>query len=64
MIRNKTYKNVLCIAKRIQEKGYSREESLELSLKVFDNMEQANNGMPAEWFADKIISKQEYGKQL
>lgn len=28
-----------------------------MAVKIFDNMEIMQNGMPAEWFIDKIIKK-------
>ena len=43
----------------IQKKGYTKEESLNLALKVFD--EQMYKGsMSAEWFIDKMLTKEEY----
>lgn len=56
-MKRKTYNNVLKAGKLIQKKGYGEKESLEMAVKVFDNMEIINNGMPAEWFIDKIADK-------
>lgn len=39
MMRNKTYKNVLTLTRRIQAKGYTLEEANDLAINCF---EQAN----------------------
>lgn len=54
-MKQKTYKNVLKAAKMIQYKGYTKEQSLEMAVKVFDNMEITKNGMSAEWWIAKIV---------
>ena len=46
--------------KIVQAKGYEFNEASEIALKCFDNMEQAHNGMPVEWWLDKVISADEY----
>lgn len=46
--------------KMIQAKGYDFNEASEIALKCFDNMEQANNEMPVEWWLDKVITADEY----
>lgn len=56
-MKKKTYNNVLKAARLIRKKGYNEEESLEIAIKCFDNMEYANNGMPVEWFVNMIVEK-------
>lgn len=56
-MKRKTYNNVLKAGKLIEKKGYGKQESLEMAVKVFDNMELVKNGMSAEWFVDKIAIK-------
>ena len=59
-MKRKTYNNVMRAIKIIQSKGYGFDEASEIALKCFDNMEQAHNGMPAEWWLDKVITAAEY----
>ena len=59
-MKRKTYNNVMRAIKIVQAKGYEFNEAIEIALKCFDNMEQAHNGMPAEWWLDKVISADEY----
>lgn len=54
-MKRKTYRNVLRAMKMIQAKGYTEEQSLEMAISVFDNMESTKNGMSAEWWIDKIM---------
>ena len=56
-MKRKTYNNVLKAAKLIMKKGYEENESLEMAVQVFDNMEMLQNGMSAEWFIEKIAPK-------
>lgn len=62
-MKRKTYNNVLRAGKLIEKKGYGKQESLEMAVKIFDNMEICKNGMSAEWWIDKIAEKCE-GVQL
>lgn len=57
-MKRKTYNNVLRAGKLIQKKGYERQESLEMAVKLFDQLEIINNGMPIEWLIEKISVKQ------
>lgn len=54
-MKRRTYNNVLKAVKLITAKGYDRNTAGEIALKCFDNMEQLKNGMPVEWFIDKIV---------
>lgn len=62
-MKKKTYNNVLKAAKLIMKKGYEEKESLEMAVKIFDEMEELNNGMSIEWRISKIISKEEWEEQ-
>ena len=62
-MKKKTYNNVLKAAKLIMKKGYEEKESLEMAVKIFDEMEALNNGMSIEWRISKIISKEEWEEQ-
>lgn len=56
-MKRKTYNNVLKAGKLIQKKGYERQESLEMAVKLFDELEMLNNGMPVEWLIEKLAVK-------
>ena len=62
-MKKKTYNNVLKAAKLIMKKGYEEKESLEMAVKIFDEMEALNNGMSIEWKISKIIPKEEWKEQ-
>ena len=57
IMKRKTYNNVLKAGKLIQKKGYERQESLEMAVKLFDELEMLNNGMPVEWLIEKLAVK-------
>lgn len=57
-MKRKTYNNVIKASRLIMRKGYEKQESLEMAVRIFDNMEQLRNGMPAEWFIEKIAIKE------
>lgn len=57
-MKRKTYNNVLNAGKLIQKKGYGEKESLEIAVKLFDDLENLHNGMPIEWLIDKLVEKQ------
>ena len=58
--KKKTYNNVLKVARLIMKKGYEEKESLEMAVKIFDEMEALNNGMSIEWRISQIIPKAEW----
>lgn len=62
-MKKKTYNNVLKAARLIMKKGYEEKESLEMAVKIFDEMEALNNGMSAEWRISQIIPKSEWEAQ-
>lgn len=57
-MKRKTYNNVLKAGKLIQKKGYEKQESLEMAVKLFDELEMLNNGMPVEWLIEKLAVKE------
>ena len=57
-MKRKTYNNVLKAGKVIQKKGYEKQESLEMAVKLFDQLEIINNGMSIEWLIDKLADKE------
>lgn len=59
-MKRKTYNNVLKAGKLIQRKGYEEKESLEMAVKLFDELEMMNNGMSVEWLIDKIANKEDF----
>lgn len=62
-MKRKTYNNVLKAARLIMKKGYEEKESLEMAVKIFDEMETLNNGMSIEWRISQIIPKSEWEAQ-
>lgn len=62
-MKRKTYNNVLKAARLIRKKGYEEKESLEMAVKIFDEMETLNNGMSIEWRISQIIPKEEWEEQ-
>lgn len=62
-MKKKTYNNVLKAARLIRKKGYEEKESLEMAVKIFDEMEVLNNGMTIEWRISQIIPKAEWKAQ-
>lgn len=57
-MKRKTYNNVLKAGKLIQKKGYEKQESLEMAVKLFDDLETLKNGMSVEWLIDKLKEKE------
>lgn len=53
-MKRKTYNNVQKAGKLIQKKGYDKQESLEIAVKLFDELEALHNGMSVEWLIDKL----------
>jgi len=51
------------LAKQITKKGYDIKESAELAVKCFDDAELYNYSYSAEYFADKIISKEQFEQE-
>lgn len=55
-MKQKTYNNVLKAGKLIQKKGYNEQESLEMAVNLFDQLEALHNGMSVEWLIGKLES--------
>ena len=62
-MRNQTYRNVMILMKRLQEKGYDFEESRDLAFKCFENSAGNNKGMKPEQFEQMILTKKEWEEQ-
>ena len=56
-MKRRTYNNMVKATKMIAKKGYSWDEANEIAIKVFDEAERQKNGMPIEWYIEKIRSK-------
>ena len=54
VMKRKTYNNVLKAGRLIRKKGYGKQESLEIAVKLFDELEALHNGMSVEWLIDKL----------
>lgn len=57
-MKRKTYNNVLKAGRLIQKKGYEKQESLEIAVNLFDQLEMLNNGMSVEWLIEKLAIKE------
>lgn len=44
----------------IMAKGYDEKTAFELAHNCFDNAEANKNGMPIEWYIEKIVDKERY----
>ena len=62
-MKKRTYRNVHKAVQIVMAKGYSHEEANNIVIRVFDDYEMWNNGMPVEWYLDKIIPKEQYEAQ-
>lgn len=54
-MKKRTYGNMLKATEIIAAKGYNWEQANAIAMQCFDNMEQSKNGMPVEWFIDKVV---------
>ena len=59
-MKRKTYNNMCKAAKMIMAKGYDEKSAFELAHNCFDNAEANKNGMPIEWYIEKIVDKERY----
>lgn len=53
-MKYKTYNNMVKATKMIMEKGYDWDDANAMAINLFDSMKILKNGMPIEWFIDKI----------
>lgn len=59
-MKRKTYNNVMKLAKQISKKGYDIKEAAEMAVKCFDNAELYNYQYSPEYFANRIINKEQW----
>lgn len=59
-LKRKTYNNVLKVMKMIMKKGYDKEESARMAVKIFD--ERENDVVPIEFYINKLATKEEWLK--
>ena len=59
-MKNKTYYNFMRVLKMIMNKGYNRVEAEEMTHKVFDNVDNSQKSLTAEYFVSRILSKEEF----
>jgi hypothetical protein len=48
------------VLKMIMNKGYNRVEAEEMAHKVFDNVDNSQKSLTAEYFVSRILSKEEF----
>lgn len=53
-MKKRTYNNMLKATKMITKKGYAWNKANEIAIQIFDEAERQKNGMPIEWYIDKI----------
>jgi hypothetical protein len=53
-MKRRTYNNMLKATKLIANKGYEWNKANEIAMQIFDEAEKQKNGMPIEWYIDKI----------
>lgn len=53
-MKRRTYNNMLKATKLIANKGYEWNKANEIAMQLFDEAEKQKNGMPIEWYIDKI----------
>lgn len=56
----KTLKNMENAVSLIMAKGYDQETANDIAIKCFDNHAACKNGMPVEWFIDKVAFASEF----
>ena len=56
-MKYKTYGNMIKATEMIMKKGYDKETANDLAIKCFDNAKMSKNGMPIEWYIEKIATK-------
>jgi hypothetical protein len=53
-MKYRTYNNMYKATKMIANKGYDLPTANEIAMQCFDTMKQTKNGMPVEWFIEKV----------
>jgi hypothetical protein len=62
-MKRKTKGNINKAVDIIMAKGYDFIIANDIVLQCFENMNQSNNGMPLEWWLDKIIPAENYNRE-
>ena len=62
-MKRKTKGNINKAVDIIMAKGYDFIIANDIVLQCFENMNQSNNGMPLEWWLDKIIPAENYNSE-
>lgn len=57
-IKNRTYNNFMRGVKIVMAKGYDEQTATDIVRRQFDTMEADKNGMPLQWYLDKIVKKE------
>lgn len=53
-MKRRTVKNMEKATQLIASKGYDWNTANEIAMQCFDQKEQLKNGMPVEWFIEKV----------
>ena len=59
MIKNRTYRNVMIVINKIQQKGYEFDEAEKMAKTIFDEFEARPLGMSIEERVRRILPKEE-----
>ena len=59
MIKNKTYRNLMIVIHKIQQKGYNFDEAEKMAKNIFDEFEARPLGMSIEERVRRILPKEE-----
>ena len=67
-MKRKTYNNVIKASRLIMKKGYNKQESLDMAVKIFDMMEEMKNSgyevLSAETYIAMKANKEEWQKNI
>ena len=58
MIKNRTYRNIMIVINKIQQKGYEFDEAEKMAKSIFDEFEARPFGMSIEERIRRILSKE------
>lgn len=53
-MKYRTFNNMFKATTLIANKGYDWETANQIAIQCFNQMEQTKNGMPVEWYIEKI----------
>ena len=59
MIKNRTYRNIMIVINKIQQKGYEFDEAEKMAKGIFDEFEARPFGMSIEEKIKRILPKEE-----